>query len=104
MWAFAGSVALFLLVSLTDHSKLVTRSTGTSTGMSAPSAPKAFVESEPVAKLLRSHFDWCGHTAASTIAPISLPDVSAADRSQHDADSASQCYGPLYRRPPPCLS
>src|ERR1700728_1757833 len=104
LWAFAASVALFLLISVAGHSRLATGSAGTSTGMSAPAAPKAFVESEPVAKLLRSHFDWSGQIVRSAITSILLPAVSTQRRSGQHADPASQYYGPLYRRPPPSLS
>jgi hypothetical protein len=102
--AFAGCVAFILLLALAGHPKLPADLTGSSTGMSAPSAPKAFVEAEPLAPILQSNFECFGQPVRLAVSPITLIAAKAESRSTQAAETASKRYPPLYRRPPPVLS
>src|SRR6266702_2092489 len=101
LWALAAWVALCVVLAFAGQTKFAADS---GAGMSAPSAPKASVESAPAAKLLQSHFGGCGLAllpAALRLTPSSVRAIAGARRG---ADSVHQCYGPLYRRPPPNFS
>jgi len=104
LWAFAGCVALILLLALSSHPKLPTDFTGSSTGMSAPSAPKALVEAEPLAQIVRSHFEFFVQPVGLAVSPVTLRTAKAESRSKQTAETTSKYYSPLYRRPPPFLS
>src|SRR6185437_12470068 len=103
LWAFAGCVALFLSLALANHPKLPADLAGSSTGMSAPSTPRALVEAESLAQLVRSHFESFGQPVLSAVSPVTLRTV-CAEGSQQTAETVSQSYAPLYCRPPPVLS
>src|SRR3954454_14856234 len=100
-WALAASLALFVALTFACQPGFVA---GSGTGMSAPPAPRTSVESAPVAKLLQSHFDWCGHIVLPAGLRLTLLAVRRADGARQRADSATQYYCPLYRRPPPSFS
>jgi hypothetical protein len=101
LWAFAGSVALVVVMALAYHPRFAPAS---GTGMSAPAAPVTSVEPEPVARLLRSHNDWTGQAVRLEVFSSTTPTALNEDRPEQDALSASRFYAPLYRRPPPSLS
>src|SRR3569833_617797 len=104
LWAFGGSLALFLLLALTSPPKVPNNFTGSSTGMSAPSAPKAFVEAELLAPLVRSDFECLGQPVRVAVSAVTLRAGGAEVRSRQTVKSESSCYAPLHRRPPPVLS
>jgi len=101
LWALAAGLALIVVLAFACQPGFVASA---GTGMSAPSAPRTSIESAPVAKLLQSHFDWCGHVLLPAGLRLTLSSVHTADGTRQNAGSVSQCYGPLHRRPPPSFS
>src|SRR5580765_1206419 len=101
LWALAAGLALIVVLAFACQPGFVADS---GTGMSAPPAPRTSIESAPVAKLLQSHFDWCGQVLLPAGLRLTLSSVHAGEGAGQHRDSASQCYGPLYRRPPPSFS
>jgi hypothetical protein len=100
MWAFAGACALAILLAPIYPTPVIS---GPSSGMSAPAAPTASLDSASVS-IYQSRFEWqplaltplvCRPTFASVLACVESPGRTAPTR---------PCYGPLYRRPPPFLS
>jgi len=101
LWALAACVAFVCVVLFgCDPDVRV----GAAAGMSAPSTPRASVESAPVAKLLQSHFDWCGYALGSASLSLALSAIRAGDGARRDAGTTPPHYGPLHRRPPPSFS
>lgn len=101
VWALAGSVALALLLALAWHPGVAA---GPTAGMSAPAPARASVESAPAAKILQLHFDWGGQALTRGSLAVSPESARAAGHEERGTAGARQCYGPLYRRPPPSFS
>jgi hypothetical protein len=101
VWALAGCVSFALLLVLASHPGFAV---SVPTGMSAPSAPAAALESAPVAKLLQSQLDWYGTALPSTYLSPTLVAVRARDAARQDLNTVPPHYGPLHRRPPPSFS
>jgi hypothetical protein len=66
-----------------------------------PSAPKALVNSAPVARLLQSDFERYGDAFRSTNFLFALQAVLSGDRAEPLAGAAQALYGPVHRRPRP---
>jgi hypothetical protein len=101
VWALAGCVAFAFLLVFASHPGFAASAP---TGMSAPAAPAAALESAPVAKLLQSQFDWNGHALRSTTFSLALVAIHAKNVAQQNPQTAPPHYGPLHRRPPPSFS
>jgi hypothetical protein len=101
LWVLAAGLALIVVLTFACQPQFAV---GSGAGMSAPSAPRTSAESAPVAQLLQPHFDWCGQMLLPASLRFTLTAVRAADDARQEAISASQCYGPLHRRPPPSFS
>ena len=101
LWAFAAGLALIVALAFACQPAFVA---GPGMGMSAPPAPRTSVESAPVAKLIQSHYDWCGHVLLPSGLQFTLSGARTQDGAGQHANSVSQFYGPLHRRPPPSFS
>src|SRR5213595_2010574 len=101
LWALAACVAFACVLSFGCHPDVPV---GAAAGMSAPSTPRASLESAPVAKLLQSHFDWCGHALESASLSLAITAIRAGDGERQNAGATQPHYGPLHRRPPPSFS
>ena len=97
-WALAGGASLAFLLVLVSHPGFTV---GAPTGMSAPSAPPASIESAPAAQLQQSRFDSNGHAVQALNFSLALVAVCARGDARQDARTAPPHYGPLHRRPPP---
>jgi hypothetical protein len=100
-WAFGAFFAFLALLIFDGRPNTVA---GAASGLSAPSAPVVSVDSAPAAKLLRSHFNGCGHALRSANLSLALRASRAIRKAREVAADAQPVYGPLHRRPPPSLS
>ena len=101
LWAVAACAAFVCVLTFGCNPDVPA---GAAAGMSAPSTPRASIESAPVAKFLQSHFDWSGHALASASLSLVLSSVRAGIVVRRHASAGSPNYGPLHRRPPPSFS
>src|SRR5712671_6524988 len=95
VWALSACVALVVVLVFGCHPVIAT---GAVAGMSAPSAPRASFESAPAAKLLQSHFEWCGHASRSVGFSLALSAIHAHEGTRQGAGNTPTHYGPLHRR------
>jgi len=101
LWALGACIALVVVLVCGCQAG---PAGGAVAGMSAPAAPTTSFESAPAAKLLQSHFDWCGHVLQSYGLSLSVPGMQAHLGTRQGAGAAPAHYGPLHRRPPPSFS
>jgi hypothetical protein len=101
LWALGACFAFVVVLFFGGHPDLAS---GAAASLSTPSAPRASVEAAPVAKLLPSYFDWCGHALRSARLSLPLSAIRTGDGTSQSAGAAAPHYGPLHRRPPPSIS
>src|SRR5579864_2005022 len=101
LWALGACIALMAVLASGYHPGFAV---GVSGGLSAPVAPRASLECAPIAKLLQSHFDWCGGAPRFTGLSIALAALHVYQGARQGAGVAPPHYGPLHRRPPPSCS